>query len=222
MRSASTGTDMRIISVNTGPVRQMTVGTQRVGSAIDKRAASKPVALCSSGLSGDEQADSRFHGGPDQAVYIYSADDYRWWAEQLGRDLVPGIFGENLTIDGMPDDLFVGDRLLIGRVLLEVTGPRLPCSKLAAVMGDDDFARTFITAERPGAYCRVLNEGRLSAGDAVNLISGTDVSMRELFRLNYDSRPSRDALQRVLDVPLAERLRDKFARRLERLVTAGE
>lgn len=221
MHSAKTGTGIRITSVNTGPIRQMNVGRQTVTSAIDKRPASEPVQLHASGLSGDAQADPRFHGGPDQAVYVYSTDDYRWWSERLGRDLAPGLFGENLTLDGMPDDLFVGDRLLIGRVVLEVTGPRLPCSKLSAVVGDDDFARKFIEAERPGAYCRVLNDGRLSAGDAVSLIAGSDVSMRELFRLNYESRPSRNALLRVLDVPLAERLRDKFARRLEK-AAAGD
>lgn len=217
MHSATAGADMRIVSINTGAVRQMNVGRQRVDSAIDKQPATSPVRLSSNGLSGDEQADPRFHGGPDQAVYLYSVDDYRWWSGLLDRELSPGLFGENLTVDGVPNDLFVGDRLLIGPVLLEVTGPRLPCSKLAAVMGDDDFARAFIRAERPGAYCRVLNEGRLSTGDAVSLIAGSDVSLRELFRLNYEGTPSRDALLRALAVPLAKRLRDKFARRLEKL-----
>ena len=216
MNATSGVADMRISSVNTGPVRPIDVGQRRVDSAIVKRPATSAMELTGTGLAGDEQADPRFHGGPDQAVYLYALDDYRWWSDRLGRDLAPGLFGENLTIAGIPDDLCVGDRLLVGRVVLEVTGPRLPCAKLSAVMGDDDFARRFIEAERPGAYCRVLNDGSIRAGDAVDLVAGTDVSMRELFRLNYESTPQVEALERALAAPLAERLRDKFSRRLKK------
>ncbi|MDJ0760291.1 MAG: MOSC domain-containing protein [Woeseiaceae bacterium] len=199
----------------------MQVGNQTVDSAIDKRPVSGAVRVTRNGLDGDEQADHRFHGGPDQAVYLYTVEDYAWWSEQLGRELSPGLFGENLTIEGLPGDLFVGDRLLIGGLVLEVTGPRLPCSKFAAVMQDEGFGRTFIAAERPGAYCRVLNEGRVSVGDRVSLVTGSDVAVRDLFRLNYVGKPAEKDLERVLSVPLAERLRDKFAGRLKKLVAAA-
>ncbi len=208
---------MRLTSINTGSIKAMQVGKQLVDSAIDKRPLFDTVQVTRDGLDGDEQADPRFHGGPDQAVYVYSVEDYAWWSQQLGRVLSPGLFGENLTIESLPGDLFIGDRLLIGRVVLEVTGPRLPCSKFATVMQDDRFGQTFIAGERPGAYCRVLNEGQVSVGDAVSLVSGSDVAVLDLFRLNYEGSPAVEDLERVLAVPLAERLRDKFEGRLNKL-----
>ncbi|MDJ0918331.1 MAG: MOSC domain-containing protein [Woeseiaceae bacterium] len=213
---------MRLTSINTGPIRAMQVGKQMVDSAIDKRPAAGAVSVTRDGLDGDEQADPRFHGGPDQAVYLYSVEDYAWWSEQLGRALSPGLFGENLTIEGLPGDLFIGDRLLIGRVVLEVTGPRQPCSKFAAVMEDEGFGQTFIAAERPGAYCRVLNEGHVEVGDTVSLVTGSDVAVLDVFRLSYDGNPASDDLERVLSVPLAERLREKFAGRLRKVIAAAD
>ncbi len=212
---------MRLTSVNIGPIRLMQVGNRQVDSGIDKRPAADGVRVTAAGLEGDEQADPRFHGGPDQAVYLYSAEDYTWWSTELGRELSPGLFGENLTIEGLPGDLFIGDRLIIGRVVLEVTGPRLPCSKLSAVMQDDGFGQTFVEAERPGAYCRVLNEGQVSVGDTVSLVTGSDVAVRDLFRLNYEGSPAAESLERVLAVPLAERLRDKFSGRLKKVIAAS-
>ncbi len=212
---------MRLTSVNVGPIRPMQVGNQQVDSGIDKRPAVDGVRVTVDGLEGDEQADPRFHGGPDQAVYLYSAEDYSWWSSELGRELSPGLFGENLTIEGLPGDLFIGDRLIIGRVVLEVTGPRLPCSKFSAVMQDEEFGQKFIAAERPGAYCRVLNEGQVSIGDTVSLVTGSDVPVRDLFRLNYEGNPAAESLEQVLAVPLAERLRDKFSGRLKKVVAAA-
>ena len=117
--------------------------------------------------------------------------------------------------------MYVGDRLLIGDVLLEATAPRIPCSTLAARMQDSRFGMTFRRAERPGIYLRVLNEGEISAGDAVTLIENPApiVSILELFRLAYDLKPNRAALERYLEAPLAERTRASIE---QKLAAAGE
>ena len=142
-------------------------------------------------------------------MYAYSADDYEWWSTQLGREVPPGTFGENLTIEGLPTDMNVGDRLLIGDVLLEATAPRIPCSTLAAQMQDSGFGMVFRKAERPGIYFRVLNEGEVSAGDTVTYIENPApvVSILDLYRLAYELRPDPAALERYLEAPLAERMR---------------
>ncbi len=110
----------------------------------------------------------------------------------------------------------VGDRLLIGDVLLEATAPRIPCSTLAAQMQDSGFGMAFRKAERPGIYFRVLNEGDISAGEAVTFIENPTpvVSILQLYRLAYDLRPDPAALESYLEAPLAERLRASIEEKL--------
>ena len=156
---------------------------------------------------GDTISDMQHHGGADQAVYAYSADDYDWWSTQLGREVLPGTFGENLTIEGLPTDMNVGDRLLIGDVLLEATAPRIPCGTLAAQMQDSGFGLSFR---------KVLNEGEVAAGDAVTFIENPApvVSILDLYRLAYDLRPDPAAMERYLEAPLAERVRASIEEKL--------
>ena len=128
------------------------------------------------------------HGGPDQAVYVYGIPDYEWWSENLQQELKPGTFCENLTFTQLPcDALSIGDRFLVGSVVLEVTAPRIPCVTLARRMGDTEFVRKFIDAERPGVYCRVLQTGTLQVGDAVGYApyTGETVSVLELIGLEW-------------------------------------
>jgi MOSC domain-containing protein YiiM len=149
-------------------------------------------------------------------VYAYSKDDYDWWSTELDRELAPGTFGDNLTIEGLPSDMNVGDRLLIGDVLLEATAPRIPCSTLAAQMQDSGFGMAFRNAERPGIYFRVLNEGEVSAGDAVTYIENPApvVSILDLYRLAYDLRPDPATMERYLEAPLADRVRASIEEKL--------
>jgi len=110
------------------------------------------------------------HGGEEKAVYAYSQEDVEWWEGQLDRELEEGFFGQNLTLGGMTaNEAVVGERWRVGGALLEVAGPRLPCFKLAARVGDRGFERRFAKAGRPGAYLRVLEEGELAAGDPVEV-----------------------------------------------------
>src|SRR5215210_1214747 len=130
----------RVVSVNVGRPAPLATGRRVVPSAIRKAPVSGRVAARGASLDGDDQADRRVHGGPDQAVYAYASEDAAWWGEQLGRELPPGTFGENLTLAGVDvSGARVGERWRIGTAELRVAGPRVPCSKLGAVMGDQRF-----------------------------------------------------------------------------------
>ena len=208
--------DMRVTSVNVGREETVYHGNRRFTTGIRKRPVKGPVFIGTDAVAGDTISDRKHHGGADQVVYAYSQDDYDWWSAQLGRELAPGTFGDNLTIGGLPTDMNVGDRLLIGDVLLEATAPRIPCSTLAAQMQDSAFGMAFRKAERPGIYFRVLNEGEVSAGDAVTCIESPSpvVSILELYRLAYELRPDPAALERWLEAPLAERVRASVEQKL--------
>jgi MOSC domain-containing protein YiiM len=124
---------------------------------------------------GDDQADRRVHGGPDKAVYAYAEEDYRWWSVELGRELGPASFGENLTTAGL--DLaaaVIGERWSVGTALLEVSQPREPCFKLGIRMGDAGFVHTFGAAGRTGTYLRIIEEGEIAAGDPITVVDRPD------------------------------------------------
>jgi MOSC domain-containing protein YiiM len=153
-------------SVNVGAIRRVEHRGRQVSTGIWKEPVVGPVAVRGVNLEGDDQADRRFHGGPDKAVYAYAVEDYAWWASELGHALALGAFGENLTVEGV--DLtaaVVGERWLVGTCVLEVRQPRTPCWKLGLRMGDDRFPARFLAAGRPGAYLRIAREGELGAGD---------------------------------------------------------
>ncbi len=159
-------------SVNVG--RPAQVGVQRgrpVMSAIGKAPVDGRVRVAGVNVEGDDQADRRVHGGPDKAVYAYAAEDTAWWAQELGRELGPGAFGENLTTEGVDvTGAVVGERWRIGDVELEVCQPRQPCAKLGMKFGDLRMVRRFAQAERPGAYLRIVREGEIGAGDAIEVL----------------------------------------------------
>ena len=208
---------MHVSSINIGSVR--TIGNANVSgqTGIYKLPVAGPVQVTAAGLAHDAIVDTKNHGGPDQAVYLYGGADYAWWSVELGRELAPGTFGENLTISDLESaPLAIGDRLHSGGVILEVTAPRIPCWKLAQRMGDPGFVKRFRAAERPGLYCRVVQEGRIRAGDPVTLepYAGERVTVVEVFRDYYE--PARDpaALRRFLAAPLAVRARTDKERQL--------
>jgi len=200
---------MRITSVNVGRAETITLGDQAMTTGICKRPVSGSVGVSESGLQGDEILDSKHHGGPDQAVYAYSADDYEWWASETGRDYHAGLFGENPTIKGLPTDMYIGDRLLIGDVVLEATAARIPCGTLATRMADRGFGLVFRKAERPGIYFRVLNAGVVTCGDSVTVVesSSSKVTVLDLFHFAYETSHDPERLRRFLDAPVAARVR---------------
>jgi len=163
----------RLISVNVGRPAQLAVRRGRpLMSAIGKAPVEARVRVEGVNLVGDEQADRRVHGGPDKAVYAYASEDAAFWSGELGRELGPGTFGENLTTAGLDvSGAVVGERWRIGTVELEVCQPRLPCNKLALRLGEPLMVKRFAQASRPGAYLRILVEGSLGAGDEVVVLS---------------------------------------------------
>ena len=203
---------MRLESVNVGLAETIEYGNKSMETGICKRPVSGPVAVTEEGIPGDAILATKHHGGPDQAIYAYSADDYDWWAAKTGRDYPPGLFGENLTVRDLPSDMRIGARLLIGEVVLEATSPRIPCSTLATRMHDRGFGMAFRQAERPGIYFRVLNEGELQAGDSVTLVESDscDVTILDLFRHKYRLRHDPEELKRYLEAPLASRFRTRI------------
>ena len=214
---------MRIRSVLVGSAETLKRGEREVVTGIVKRPADGTVAISTAGMAGDVICDTENHGGVDQAVYVYSSSDYAWWSAELGRPLSPGTFGENLTVEGLPDDLHAGDRLLIGDAVLEATSPRIPCATLGLAMGDTGFGLRFRHAERPGFYCRVLNEGDVAAGDAVTLVEdpSSRVTMLDQFRARYEPSADRETLERMLSAPIAIRMRDMFEARLAAVSAAS-
>jgi MOSC domain-containing protein YiiM len=215
---------MQIASINIGKEQTLVRPGKTEQTGIFKQPETGPVTITYQGLPGDFIGDKKHHGGPDQAVYIYGSEDYAWWAAELGRDLAPGTFGENLTISGLAcADFAVGDILHFGGVTLQVTAPRIPCGTLAGRMGDPQFVKRFRASERPGLYCRVLREGQAQAGDevVVERYHGERISIPEIMRDHYEPELTETALRRYLAAPIAIRLRAKKQEQLQTLLGEG-
>jgi MOSC domain-containing protein YiiM len=174
---------MKIISINVAIIGNLFIAQsgemQRIVTGIHKQPVSGPATVSKLGLAGDEQADLSVHGGPDKAVYAYPSEHYAFWEAQrlavLKREeaLPPGSMGENLTLQGVLEkDVWIGDRLAIGDVLLEVTEPRSPCYKFGAKMGFSHAVKLMVQSGASGFYLRVVREGSLQAGDAIALLPG--------------------------------------------------
>ena len=198
-----------VLSVNVGPVAEFRAGrAKRSGIVKAPRAGRVPVR--GENLAGDEQAERRHHGGPDQAVYAYARESYDWWAAELGRELPAGLFGENLTLEGVDaDDAVIGERWAVGSAVLEVTAPRIPCLKLQTRVGEPKFVKRFAEARRPGAYLRIVQEGDVGAGDAVEVISrpGHGVTLQDVNEVFLFAQDDHARLVPARDL-LAERARD--------------
>lgn len=202
---------MQLLSINIGAARSVGPAQPDEITGIYKEPVAGPVVVTRTGLPGDAIVSTRHHGGPDQALYVYGGADYVWWAAELGREIAPGTFGENLTISDLETaPLAIGDRLYIGAVILEVTAPRIPCGTFARRMGDPGFVMRFRIAERPGAYCRVIREGTIQADDLVTLeqYAGDRVTIAEVFRDYYEEDRPLTEIYRFLAAPLAERVRE--------------
>ena len=204
---------MNLLSVNVAKKEYVTIHVDPVETGIFKRATSEPVQIRFTGLEHDVIADTTVHGGKDQAVYLYSMEDYAWWAGELGKELTPGQFGENLTISSFGESpLRIGDQVVINDVVLEITSARVPCAKLAARMQDPGFVKQFRNARRPGAYARVLKEGRVQAGNSVRFVRTNNEFPKvvDVFDLWFEKKKDPNTLRTWMDAPLAERARQAF------------
>ena len=215
---------MQLISINIGEERTLQRKDYVEQTGIFKIPTNKPVQVTKLGLEGDVIVSKKHHGGPDQAVYIYGMADYEWWSKETGRELTPGMFGENLTISELESTQFnIGDYLHIGEVTLQVTAPRIPCRTFAARMEEPQWVKMFRTAERPGLYCRVIKEGILKTGTAVAVekyMEGT-ISILQMFRDYYEKDKSAETIRGHLNAPIAIRDRQALEGDLQKLLARG-
>lgn len=215
---------MKLLSVNVAQPQLLLAGSEMVSTGIFKQPVAGRVRLSRLNLEGDAQADLRVHGGPHKAVYAYSIENYEYWKERrTGEEFPSGQFGENFTVEGMTEDrVRIGDQFRIGTAVVEVTQPRVPCFKLALKMGDPQFPKHFLRSERVGFYLRVLEEGEVGAGDAIELVSAgpEQMSVKEIVHLLYFDKKDRKGAQRALRIPaLSPGWRESFE---EILAKAGD
>jgi MOSC domain-containing protein YiiM len=210
---------MRVLSVNVGLPRDVEWQGNTVSTGIFKEPVASVVALRKLNLDGDEQADLTVHGGQDKAVYAYPSEHYADWEATLGRQLLPGAFGENLTTEGFVENqVHIGDQFRVGTAKLVVTQPRMPCFKLGIRFGDPAMVKAFLKAGLPGIYFGVVDEGAVGPGDAVELVH-TDqrrITVSDMLALILDRDTAPDDLRRLIEVPgLAKVWREEFQSRLE-------
>jgi MOSC domain-containing protein YiiM len=212
---------MRIVSVNVGLPREIEWAGKRTLTSIYKVPATGRVAVRRHNLEGDRQSDLAVHGGPDKAVYGYPAEHYEFWRRELPDvDLQIGIFGENLTTEGIDEhELSIGDVLRAGSAELMVTQPRLPCFKLAARFGRKDMVKRFLASRRVGFYFSVAREGDVAEGDSIAWVDRAveRMSVAELAALYATKEPRIEDLRRVLSLRgLAEVWRANITELLDR------
>src|ERR1700750_3205001 len=159
----------KLLSVNVGLPRDVAWNGRTVHTGIWKQPMNGPVMARRLNLDGDGQGDLNGHGGEQRAVLVYQIQSYDHWQTHFGRhDFSYGQFGENLTIDGLPDDeVCVGDRYRIGEAEFEVTQPRVTCYRVGLRMGEPELPALLVSHHRPGFYMRVISEGHVTAGDEI-------------------------------------------------------
>src|SRR6266403_2420270 len=159
----------RLLSVNVGLPRDVTWNGKTVRTAVWKSPVTGRRMVRKLDIDGDAQADLAGHGGDHRAVFVYPMDSYHYWERILGRnDFTFGQFGENFTVEGLPDnEVCIGDRYRIGGALFEVTQPRVTCYRVGIRMNEPQMAALLVARGRPGFYLRVLEEGQVEAGDEI-------------------------------------------------------
>lgn len=182
----------KILSVNVTAYVHEGAWTGSEGrTGIDKRAVTGPIKVSNNSLAGDVIVDLKHHGGYDKAVYAYSREDADWWSGQIGKEIPNGLFGENLTTQGIDvNESLIGERWKIGSAVLEISEPRIPCRVFAGFWDRPTLIKDFTNAKRPGAYLRIIEEGEFQAGDKIEIISKPEhnVSIRDVFEAKSGER----------------------------------
>ena len=191
-------------------------------SAIVKAPVTTPLKLGELGLEGDQVADTRVHGGPEQALHQYPVERYAEWAKifpEISAQLVPGSIGENISAPGMTEDnVCIGDVFRWGDAEIQVSQPRMPCWKIDARFGVEGLTEAVMHAGHAGWYYRVLHAGTVAAGLWLELVDRplSAVSLAEFWATQNAHRPGLDRLERVAAAPgLAPKWREKFRQRAD-------
>jgi len=213
---------MQLVSVNVGLPRTVTWKGRAVKTGIFKTPTNGRVRVQTLNLDGDRQADLSVHGGPDKAIYVYPSEHYDYWRGEFPNMELPwGMFGENFTTTGLLEGAVnVGDTFRIGSAVAMVTQPRVPCYKLAAKFGREDIVKRFLASGRSGFYLKVVQEGEVGAGDAIELMSrdGHAVTVAEVANLYRDGTDQVRLLQRMVQVEaLPENWRNHFQQQIDQL-----
>ena len=191
----------RLLSVNVGLPRDIVWKGMTVHTGVWKDAVQGRCRVRRLNLDGDGQGDLAGHGGEHRAVFVYQIESYSYWQEQLRRsDFVYGQFGENFTVEGLPDDsVCIGDRYRIGSALFEVTQPRVTCYRIGIRMNESRMPALLTSSGRPGFYFRVLEEGEVGAGDEIVRVEEDKarMSVAEVNALLYSPPHPRDLLERA-------------------------
>ena len=208
----------KVISLNVGLPRTVNFHRQAVTTGIFKEPVKGRIKLRKLNLDGDKQADLTVHGGLDKALYAYPAEHYDYWKERLPKMKLPwGMFGENLTTEGLLEDqVNIGDVFRIGSSEVVVTQPRMPCYKLGVKFGRMDIIRQFMDSKLTGIYFRVLKEGEIGAGDAIEPIGRDEnsVTVKDIVRL-ATGKADIAILRRAVQIEaLAEGWRQEFLEQL--------
>ncbi len=214
---------MKLMSVNVSRPIEVQYRDRPIKTGIFKKPVAGSVRVQRHNLEGDGQADLDNHGGEHKAVYAYSLDHYAYWRGVLNREEMPyGQFGENLTVAGLDEsECCIGDQLQIGSALFTITQPRVPCFKLGIRLGNENMPRLFSESARTGFYLRVLREGTIEAGDAVNIVERGygGVAIMPLFQayMSRDYKVATPTLARALEVrELSPEWRLQIQKKLER------
>lgn len=210
---------MKLISLNVARPRLVVYKGSTISTGIFKLPVSGPIPLRSLNFDGDRQADLSAHGGPYKAVYGYPSEHYEFWRGQLPDiDLPWGMFGENLTTEGLLENqLHIGDRLQLGSAILMVRQPRIPCFKLAAKFQRDDILKRFLESGRSGFYFSVEQEGTVAAEDSFHFLTRDPqaITISEINRLYVLDKYNRNLLEKAIaSAALPESWRSYFAERL--------
>ncbi|MEU7629294.1 MOSC and FAD-binding oxidoreductase domain-containing protein [Nocardia sp. NPDC049220] len=193
-----------LTTVNVGMPKDVPWRGKTVHTGVYKQSVTGPRMVRRLNIDGDGQGDLGGHGGEQRAVLVYQLDSYRYWAKELKRDdLAPGQFGENFTVDGLPDDeVCIGDRYRIGDALFEVTQPRVTCYRVGLRMGEPRMAALLVAHHRPGFYLRVIEEGEVEAGqEIVKVSTGPEaMTVEEIDRVLYLPGHTREQVERALRI----------------------
>jgi len=196
---------MQLLSVNVGQPRQVVWKGRTITTGIFKEPVAGRIPLRQHNLGGDAQADLSIHGGPYKAVYLYPAEHYAAWRQELPDMALPwGMFGENFTTEGILEaTMHFGDRLRIGTAVVRVTEPRMPCYKLGLRFGRDDMPKRFPASGRTGLYVAVEQEGTVEAGEPFTLLSRDNhgVTVADITRVYAYERDDDDTMRRLVQLP---------------------
>ncbi len=213
---------MKLISVNVGLPRQVVWDGGSVTTGIFKQPVPRPIRVERLNLVGDKQADLSVHGGPYKALYAYPVEHYVYWRNELPDEELPwGIFGENLTTEGLHESAVrIGDRYRVGTAELIVTQPRVPCYKLGIRFGRPEMVKRFLNSRRSGFYFAVAEEGELTVGDSIELVAreANSLTVADINNLYTFEKNDREMLQRAVQLKaLPETWRSHFQEQLQRI-----